>query len=155
MWHSHNGEVFCWLESGYSRICITDLSYMSIPEDGVQDTLSKAQELWVSEGFIPPKENRKLDHYQKRRMDVAWWNNCSWCITRFGSLENKRKLFFYPHDFESLWSSMLILNYLIICLYYGMKLFWSVYSTFLSQLSFFCILGFYSNFQPAPLSEID
>lgn len=71
------------------------------------------------------------------------------------SLENKRKLFFYPHDFESLWTSMLILNYLIICLYYGMKLFWSVYSTFLSQLYFFCILGFYSKFQPAPLSEID
>lgn len=63
-----------------------------------------------------------------------------------GFLENKRKLFFNPHDFESLLISMPVLNYLIICLHYGMKLFWSVNSTFLSQLYFFFIWGLYSNF---------
>lgn len=49
---------------------------MSIPDDGVQDTLSKAQELRASEGLRspppPPKENRKLGHYGKRGMDAAW-----------------------------------------------------------------------------------
>lgn len=43
------------------------LSHMSITEGAVQETLSKAQELRVSE-----EESAKLGSYQKRGMDGMW-----------------------------------------------------------------------------------
>lgn len=84
--------------------------------------------------------------------------SCLWQIPWFGSelyRIQKRKLFFYLHDFESLWISMFILNYLIICLHYGIKVFWFVNSTFLSQFYSFFILDLYYSFQPMALYEID
>lgn len=84
--------------------------------------------------------------------------SCPWQIAWFGSglhRKQKRKLFFYLHDFVSLRISRFILNYVIECLHYEIKMFWSVNSTFLGQFYSFFILYLYYNFQPMPLYEID
>lgn len=126
----------------------SDLSLMSITGESVQEILSKAQELRMSERLRPQRKWKIGVIIRRQGWMLCGENNCSWHIPRFGSeffRKQKRNLFFYPHDFESLWISMFIFNFLIISLYYGINIFWPVNSTFLSQLIFF-ILNIYFNF---------
>lgn len=114
-----------------------------IPEDDMQEILSKAQELRVSEGVRDPRKLGSSSEEKDRYCMVNTTVHDRFPDLTLCCIENRKESSFSTFMTLSHYESQLILNYLTTCLYYSIKRFWSVNSTFIRWFYSFLKLWVY------------